>query len=250
MELLRIKAFQPFTCYRKPFSYGFWDTYPLPPFSTILGWVHWILGESDREDKLPMNIGVTGQFESITHDLQTLIKFDRKRNKEGEIVLEDFNKTLSSTPTYVANVTNIHLRIYLKMEREYLEKFKDQVLQINYPSLGRYEDLMRIDGVDFIKPEKRKLTNLTPANINYSVYLDPGTSEVTGQKGSNFQLPFYHNLVNGLRFFEKEKVVYTDTAALNKGEFLFDTDTDELFQEPVIIQLFGKFSSAIDEVLR
>lgn len=250
MELLRIKAFQPFVCYRKPFSYGFWDTYPLPPFSTILGWVHWVLGESEREDKLPMNIGVAGQFDTITHDLQTLIKFDRKRKKEGEIVLEDFNKALSSTPTYVANVTNIHLRIFLEMKKECLEKFKDKVLQINYPSLGRYEDLMRIDEVDFIEPEKQKLDNFNPANINYSVYLDPITSEVTGQKGSNFQLPFYHELVNRMRFFEKEKVVYTDTATLNKGEHLFDTDTDDMFQEPIIIQLFGKYSSTANEVLR
>lgn len=242
MNLLKIKAFQPFACYRKPFSYGFWDTFPLPPFSTILGWVHWVLGESDRQEKLPINIGVAGQFETITYDLQTLIKFDRKRGKEGEIVLEDFNKALSNTPTYVANVTNIHHRIYLKMEDEYMERFADQAMQINFPSLGRYEDLMRIDSIDFITPEFIEIGGLDePISVDYGIYLRPETTKSTGIKGSNFKLPFYHKEINGLRFFEKEKVVYTDSGSLKRGNFLVDRDTDKVFPNPVVIELFGKY---------
>jgi len=242
MKVLRIKAFQPFACYRKPFSYGYWDTYPLPPFSTILGWVHWVLGESERKEKLPMNIGIAGQIDTVTHDLQTLIKFDRKRKNKDQVILDDFKKALSSSPTYVANVTNINLRIYLQMEEGYLEKFKDQIVQVNYPSLGRYEDLMRIDEVDFVEAKERKLNMLNPFAFNYAIYLKPRTAKLSGQRGSNFQLPFHHDLVNGMRFFEKEKVVFMDSGNLRKGKYYFDTDIDSLFQESVIIQLFGNYS--------
>lgn len=239
MELLRVKAFQPFACYRKPFSYGFWDTYPLPPFSTTLGWVHWILG---AKELLPMNIGVAGQINTVTYDLQTLVKFDRVRKEKSQTILNDFNKALSSSPTYVANITNVNLRIYIQMRKEYLETFKDRILRVNYPSLGRYEDLVRIDEVVFVTLEKKSIGNFDePIPIDYAVYLKPETAFVTGNKGSNFQLPFYHQLVNEMRFFEKEKVVFTDSGHLSSGEFLLDTESDEIFKQPVIVELFGKY---------
>lgn len=245
MELVRIKAFQPFACYRKPFSYGFWDTFPLPPFSTVLGWVHWVLGESKSKEKLSMNIGIAGQFETITYDLQTLIKFDRKRGKEGEVILEDFNKSLSNTPTYVANITNIHHRIYIQMDKEYMERFIDQALRVNYPSLGRYEDLMRIDAIDLMSPTSLEIGGFDdPISVDYGIYLRPETKESEGIRGSNFQLPFYHQEINGLRFFEKEKVIYTDSGSLKSGKYLMDENTDEVFPNPVLIELFGKYKDS------
>ena len=244
MELLRVKAYQPFACYRKPFSFGFWDTYPLPPFSTILGWVHWILGESQNEVKLPMNIGIAGKFDSLTYDLQTLVKFDRIRKEKSQVILEDFNKALSSTPSYVANVTNVHLRIYIQMEKKYLEAFKNNILLVNYPSLGRYEDLMRIDDVSFLTPSDKLIEGMeNPIDVDYPIYVTPETARESGIQGSNFQLPFYHKLVNNIRFFDKENVVYTDSGSIKYGTYLIDDDTDETFLNPVLIQLFGKFPS-------
>jgi len=244
MELLRIKAYQPFACYRKPFSYGFWDTYPLPPFSTILGWVHWILGESYTEEKLPMNIGLVGRFDTITYDLQALVKFDRTRKEREQIILDDFQKALTSSPTYVANVTNIYLRIYIQMEKKYMELFKEKVFLVNYPSLGRYEDLLRIDEVGFITPKIIEIGGYDDQiPIDYCIYLKPEMVEKTRIKGSNFLLPFYHKQINDLRFFEKEKVVFTDSGNLGQGEYVIDDEKDEIFKSPVLIQLFGKYGT-------
>lgn len=251
MRLLRIKTYQPFACYRKPFSYGFWDTFPLPPFSTILGWVHLILDENENKEKLPMNIGIAGQFDSITYDLQRLIKFDRVRKEKNQVILPDFKKALSNSPTYVANVTNVYLRIYLQMDDKYLNSFKENVLQVNYPSLGRYEDLMRIDEVEFIEPKKKIMEGMDkPILVDYPIYLRPETARDSGIKGSNFQLPFYHQLIQGIRFFEKENVVYTDSGSIKYGEYLMDTDVDEIFSQPVLIQLFGKYSLIANGILR
>lgn len=44
-KLLKIKLYQPFANFRKPFSYGIVDSYPLPPPSTVKGWLHNILGQ-------------------------------------------------------------------------------------------------------------------------------------------------------------------------------------------------------------
>lgn len=244
MELLRVKAYQPFACYRKPFTYGFWDTFPLPPFSTILGWVHWVI---EADELLPVKIGIVGKFESISYDLQTLIKFDRIRKDREQVILSAFNKALSNSPTYTANVTDIHLRIYLAMERPYLELFRHKVLLRNYPSLGRYEDLLRIDDVQYIEPVRRGLSNFdTPIPITYATYLTPETARVSGNQGSTLQMPTYHDLIKGKRFFRKEKAIYLDSGYFNQGEFQFDNDHDEIFDVPVIVDLFGhSFSSML-----
>lgn len=239
MALLRVKAYQPFACYRKPFSYGFWDTFPLPPFSTILGWVHWVI---EASEPLPMNIGVAGKFESITYDLQRLVKFDRVRKGEKQTILEGFRKALSNSPTYTANVTNINLRIYVEMDTEYLEAFRNKIMLRNYPSLGRYEDLLRIDDAKFVTPTKKAIGNFDrPIPIDYATYLTPEMAQLSGCQGSTFYLPFYHDMVEGKRFFKKEKAIFLDSGYFDQGEFLFDDEADEIFNSPVVISLFGKY---------
>jgi len=216
----------------------------LPPFSTILGWVHWVIR---AEEPLPMNVGVVGSFDSITYDLQTLIKFDRLRREKDQIVLEGFNKALSSSPTYVANITDIHLRIYLQMDFQYLEAFRNKVMLRNYPSLGRYEDLIRVDEVNYISPERQQISNLNrPISINYGAYLTPETAKRSGNQGSIIQLPFYHDLIEGKRFFKKEKAIFLDTGDFRSGEYFFDQEVDESFSSPVIIDLFGKYQTVTE----
>ena len=242
MELLRIKAFQPFACYRKPFSYGFWDTFPLPPFSTLSGMFHCgINGELDSY--YPFKVAVVGIFENITYDMQTLIKFDRIRNEKKQILLEGFNKAFSSSPTYVANVTNIHLRIYFQAEKQLLSKLKENLLTNFFPYIGRQEDLARIDQLKIINPNLKTFSRNDRLCINYGIYLTTKTANDIGVKGSNFQLPFRYKEINGLRYFEKENVVYVDNIddAINRGEYFVDEDLDDIFTEPVLIELFGDY---------
>lgn len=242
MKLLRIKAFQPFACYRKPFSYGFWDTFPLPPFSTLNGLFHYGI-DAEPDKYYPVSIAVAGIIGGITYDLQTLIKFDRDRSSEGkkQIILEGFGKAFSTSPTYVATVTNINLRIYFRAELKLLEKLKNQILTNYFPYIGRHEDIARIDDISLITPHQRKFTRTDRLSIAYSIYLKPETARVAGIIGSNFQLPYRFQEINGLRYFNKEKVVYTDSGELKTGSLIVDEQTDEHFQEPVLVELVGDY---------
>ena len=98
MRLLRIKGYQLFANYRKPMSFNFWDTYPLPPLSTVRGWFHQVVG---AKEYVPIAMSIQGKFQSVVHDLQTLVKFDRpSRTKEkGHPYLESFiNRFLKLPP--------------------------------------------------------------------------------------------------------------------------------------------------------
>ncbi|MFZ5948363.1 MAG: type I-B CRISPR-associated protein Cas5b [Stygiobacter sp.] len=242
MELLRIKAFQPFACYRKPFSYGFWDTFPLPPFSTLSGLFH--CGINAELDKYyPFKVAVVGIIENITYDLQSLIKFDRVRREKEQIILEGFNKALSSTPTYIATITNIYLRIYFQAENNLLHVLKNNLMSNYFPYIGRHEDLARIDQLKIIKPNMKTFSRNERLGINYGIYLKPETAKNIGVKGSNFQIPFRHEEIDGLRYFQKENVVFVDSLdeAVKSGDYLIDEDVDEVFTQPVLIELFGDF---------
>ena len=242
MELLRIKAFQPFACYRKPFSYGFWDTFPLPPFSTLSGLFHYGIN-AELNQYYHFNVAVVGIIENITYDLQTLIKFDRVREEKEQIILEGFNKALSSSPTYIATITNINLRIYFQAEKELLLALKNNLLRNYFPYIGRHEDLARIDQLKIIEPIMKTFSRNDRLDINYGIYLKSVTAKNMGIKGSNFQIPFRYEEIEGLRYFRKENVVFVDSLneVVKSGKYLIDEDVDEIFSQPVLIELFGDY---------
>lgn len=240
MDLLRIKAFQPFACYRKPFTYGFWDTFPLPPFSTLSGLFHYGIN-AELDKYYPFKVGVVGIIENVTYDLQSLIKFDRVRKEREQIILDGFNKALSSSPTYIATITNIHLRIYFQAEKKLLLALKDNLLSNYFPFIGRHEDLARIDELKIIKPKLKRFSRNNRLDINYGIYLKQETANKVGIKGSNFQIPFRYDEIDGLRYFKKESVVFVDNLdeAIKNGEYFIDEEVDDIFSEPVLVELFG-----------
>ncbi|MBC7320108.1 CRISPR-associated protein Cas5, partial [bacterium] len=67
MKALKIKAYQLLANYRKPMSYNFWDTYPLPSLSTIKGWFHRVI---EATSYIPIHICIQGTPNSIVYDLQ------------------------------------------------------------------------------------------------------------------------------------------------------------------------------------
>jgi len=234
MRLLKIKAYQLFANYRKPLSYNYWDTYPLPPLSTIRGWFHYVVWNGNKDEDrryIPISMSIQGNFDGVIQDLQTLIKFDRKRKGSNKPVLEGFNKAFSKSPTYVANVYNIDLTIYIHAEEKYLQKFKENIFKIDYNSLGRWEDLLRIDYVDFITPTIRDFEDEIH-KIDYGIYLNKSTANKLGIKGINYRINFKYNnellQETGLRYFEKKDVVYTDNKLLDEGELLFDEDENRI----------------------
>ncbi|WP_029520048.1 type I-B CRISPR-associated protein Cas5b [Persephonella sp. IF05-L8] len=228
MKLLKIKGYQVFANYRKPMSFNYWDTYPLPPLSTVRGWFHTVV---EATEYIPIAMSIQGRFDGVVQDLQTLIKFDRKRNKEGEIVLEGFNKAFSKSPTYVANVYGINLTIYLKAEEEYLQKFKENLFKLEYPSLGRKEDLIRIDYIDLVEPILQDFSE-DEHIIDYGIYLNKSTADQLGIRGINYRMNFKYNKEllekTGLRYFEKKDVAYIDDALIEDGELLFDEEEERL----------------------
>lgn len=223
MEVLKIKANQLFANYRKPMTYNFIDTYPLPPLSTVKGWFHNII---EAKEYIPVSMSIQGNMSGVVQDMQTLIKFDRVRKEKEQIILDGFNKALSKSPTYVANIYDIDLVIYIHSDKIHLEKFKEKIFEKDYTNLGRYEDLLRIDYIDFVNLEEKKFSFMKNHSIDYGIYLSKDKAKEAKVNGINYRLNFKYEVIEGIRYFNKINVVYIDNSVIESGTFLFDNDAD------------------------
>jgi len=221
MRVLKVKLYQQFANYRKPASYSFIDTFPLPPPSTVKGWVHKVVG---AEDYLPMAVSVQGTYETIVYDLQTLLKFNRKE-REG-VLLPWFGKKLTTSPSYVANLFNVDLIVHISAEDGVLRAFEERLFD-TYPALGRWEDLVRIDDIRWVEVTPRAFELGEEYLIRRPLYLKKETAEQCGLAGINYRLPFRYEIIEGLRYFrEKIDAVYVEEGSIYGSELLVDEEGD------------------------
>lgn len=132
-------------------------TYPLPPFSTVIGMVHSLCKWKSYH---PMNISVSGQG--------ILSKARELRWKGGlysSVATDEFQKRFPvhvkngkgvvgwvSVPVDVDFLIDLRLRLHIVPEdNSDLEEISSSLLYPPvFPSLGRYADLIRIDNVETV----------------------------------------------------------------------------------------------------
>jgi len=225
MSVLRVKLYQEFACYRKPMTYGFWETYPLPPLSTVKGFFHNVV---EAKEYIPARYGIQGKFKSVVLDLQIMNKFDRKDSKNKGIYIEEYDKKLIKSPIYVSNLYAVELTIYIESKlEEYLKKFRENLSNLEYPSLGRKEDLVRVDSADIVELIERDLVEDSYC-IKNGIYLSKEKAKELEVNGINYRMNFYYEIKNGIRFFKKKDVVYVDNKILEFGSILYDKEEDKV----------------------
>lgn len=96
MKILKLKLFQEDACYRKPFSFKISETYPLPPYSTIIGMLHNIL-DAKTGEVYRFNISIQGDYESIYNDYTHMRKFlsDTEREQYKKYITRKLTLLLS-----------------------------------------------------------------------------------------------------------------------------------------------------------
>lgn len=134
MKTLRLNLFQQTVCYKKPFAMKISETYPLPPYSTVNGMLHKLL---DAKEYIPLNISIQGNYESIINNYQTTYFYKKKE--------------ITSMPMNQHMLLNINLIIHVNAEQHILDKLYNKFINLDeYLSLGRKEDLVRIDNIEFV----------------------------------------------------------------------------------------------------
>ena len=193
MKILKMKLFQETACYKKPFAFKVAETYPLPPYSTVIGMLHKILGAKNGE-YFKMNVSIQGDYESIFSNYQTLRMFKGK----GQV---------TAMPRNVHQLLNINLVIHIKAEDEIIDKIYNNIVQGKETfTLGRNEDLVRVDEIKIINEPKtvnEKFIN------NYNIYV-PVKYIDEFVDGINYRLNSVYTIKNNLRNWKKVDVKYIE----------------------------------------
>lgn len=207
MKILKLKLFQETACYKKPFAFKVAETYPLPPYSTVIGMFHKILKAKSGE-YFPMNISIQGNYESIFSNYQTLRKF------KGDKV--------TAMPMNVHLLLNVNLLIHVKAEDEIIDKIYENIVNGEETfTLGRNEDLVRVDEIKFVENviSDSGYINKYNAFIPEYIYAE---DEV---HGINYRLNTTYEIENNLRKWNKVNVKFVEKHT-NTGLDNIDKDED------------------------
>lgn len=194
MKAVKIECWQQTVSYRKPTSFVLKETFPLPPYATVIGMIHAACGFTSYQ---PMKVSVQGTYRSMISDLYTKYEFlgyDAKDIKRHNLVFKDDGEDfdlyavdyqrlpdvdrddwpkygVNRSIGYVELLVDVKLVLHICPEDYGLAPVIQEGLlhPIKYLSLGRHEDLLKIESikmVEIIRDPQDK-----PDQLNYDAYI-------------------------------------------------------------------------------
>lgn len=143
--------------YRKPSSFTVKESFPLPPYSSVIGMIH---SACDFKEYHPMKISIQGKSASETSDGATMytfgIKYDATRHQLKVDAGNGKEDGITRAMKYSHLLTDVELCIHILPENE--EDIEKILNGLQYPqeyiSLGRREDIARVDEVALTELER------------------------------------------------------------------------------------------------
>lgn len=249
-KAVRLKLYQSTANYKKPTSFQLKESYPLPPYSTIIGMVHNLCNYEEYKD---MEISIQGKYHSKVNDLYTRYEF-----KNG--MTYDLSRHQIKVGEYGVSrgISTVELLVDVELLVHIIPKDQSLVKEIEhaflypreYPSLGRREDLVIIKEVKIVDVYNEKLEEdfvLTqdvaayiPLHLleNESIILE-GPEFGIRNRGTRYRITKNYELVNYgtdkrpkiFRKWNKVDVLYTTGIAAVEGEFMYkDVDNYIVFK--------------------
>ncbi|MCM8827240.1 MAG: type I-B CRISPR-associated protein Cas5b [Candidatus Omnitrophica bacterium] len=230
-KVLKIKIYQPTANYRVPFSYSRRLTYPIPPFSTLKGFLCNVLGiKNDNNETFgkikEISVAIFGRYESLVKEY---IWF---RNLKKESHIERFGHVTNrikyytpqhpggQIPVIVDTLENVELVIYIHhRDQDFLAYLKNALTspvgRNTVLHLGRSEDWLVINCVGLIDVSEKQKNFFT---VDYFTWIpnkdfidrefiradDEEYGEFFNNTRGNFvRIPTFYEIIEGQRIFTK-----------------------------------------------
>lgn len=218
MRALRLKLYQETACYKKPYAFKVMETYPLPPHATVKGMLHAVL----RADELiPMKISVQGTYEAMAVDYQTHYFFKNGRTAEFALTADGLGVPraydhITTMPLYTHLLYGVELLIHVHADDDLLKQLEYEIQnRTEHLSLGRWEDLVRVDQCKIVELTKCDGEVVLPYNAYVPVgMLTPYEPYVP------YKLNWTYQIVNNVRVWNKINVGY-----VQQGQPLYQSDS-------------------------
>lgn len=243
MKAIRIKLYQNLCNYKMPTSLQLKETYPLPPYSTIIGMIHNVCGYTEYT---PMRISVQGKYYSKVNDLYTRYEFAGATYEEGrhqvKIPFQDKAVGLMKGVSTAELLVDVELVIHINSEDEQkLEEIYHAFKKPSeYISLGRREDIIRLDEASIVQVTSLSdfdyfeiLKNI-PKSINesYDAYIPSTMGELPNTTIYNINKIYEKKIIKKgteIRSWQKVKVAHKT----------LDGDDLQLFEDTIEIDEHG-----------
>ena len=239
MKAIKLKLYQNMVNYKVPTSFQLKESYPLPPYSTVIGMVHSLC---DFKEYKPMKISISGNYFSKVNNLYTRHEFNNSDN-------------VIKGPATIELLVDVNLTIHIIPEDQ-SEEFLNMIFEAfkyprEYPSLGRREDIVLIKDVKIVDVEKKKLEKdlsngednfaYIPVNFIQEKLVNYGDKK-SGMNiyGTRYELTKNYTSDNigtedkpqMIRFWKKEEVIYSSNIkGFKRREVPVDTDNEIVFCE-------------------
>lgn len=248
MKAIKVKLWQDLVNYKKPMSFQLKESYPLPPFSTVIGMVHAMCGYTEYHE---MDISIKGKYFSKANDLATRYEFkngmtyDKARH---QLNVEGLGVSRGISTVELLVDVELELHIIPKNQRLLEEIFTAFQSPKEYPSLGRREDLATILSVKIVELEEKEFEKDLKLNKDYAAYIPIelikeekvgyGSSEGISFYGTRYQLTKDYTLVNIgnkkapklRRSWNKKDVLYASSITIFEEEtILVDEENSVVF---------------------
>ena len=227
---IRIKCFQNLVNYKKPSSFIIKETFPLPPYSTVLGMIHAACGYTEFH---PMKLCIQGTNSGTVSELYTRYSFSAgTKYEEGrhQICVEDGDKYgIFRGIANVELVCDNDMVIHVIPEEDDFEKVYNSLkYPPRYLSLGRYEDLLDIERVDIVNIHQED-----EVEIKRDMYIPVSYGiELGDRRGTIYNLTKEYEITKqGLRRWKKEngrvKAYYCSAkTSIGEGAYVDDFEKD------------------------
>lgn len=249
MKAIRLKIFQNLVNYKLPTSFQLKETYPLPPYSTVIGMVH---NACEYTEYVPMRVSVQGKYHSKVNDLMTRyefkpgMSFDKSRH---QLNVDGFG--IGRGVSTVELLSEVELLIHIVPENQ--ELVEEICEKLTYPheylSLGRREDLIVFGELPkIVEVEETELEEDLSIKNSYSAYIPIGILKDEAVKigsregvkisGTVYKLTKDYEIKNygtakspkNFRVWNKIKVVYgSDVTGLEEENVYVDEDKNLVF---------------------
>lgn len=242
MRAIKLKLYQNLVNYKLPTSFQLKETYPLPPYSTVSGMIHRVCQFSEYH---PMKISIQGDYYSKVNDLNTRYEFAAATYEKGRHTHklysseEDKYYGMIRGVTTTELLTDVELIIHILPESEedfevILQAFREPT---EYISLGRREDLVRIDYVNVVELEEEVLEE--DLLLEYSAYVPVNKMEDYSHKDATiYKLNRYYEKVTIKKGVEQRRWIQTPVIHASKGKVIY-ADSSVIIDEENDLAFFA-----------
>ena len=176
MRVVRLKMYQEMARFNNPSAPKGADCYPLPPFSTVNGFIH-SMCQWKRYHKLDFFVTGKGIYNTKVqkewHGGYNFNKISDEMLKRWDVITDYADGSHTgwvSTVKYHLMLVDLYTTIYIKADDSDIDDIYHALLKLPvYPSLGEYGDLCKIEAVDIV--ELKELDKPISAPLDAQSYI-------------------------------------------------------------------------------